>query len=438
MEFYRLCLSKSAPAGAEFSMSGATQQGEVRQTISLSSCARGTAAKESDLSKFQCFVKSPHACRAFSKELTSRAKFLSIPVLAIDLKCNVPEHKQFMLPTTGLTMAHAAAYVDYLEALAEIVKEDQQIVITPTSDGYIPLHYACAGGSVECAAYLLVTMSKLDMSRGEWVAMEHNVPKSAYYLAAFVKSPKILALLRRFEYALVASDQARVAGAVLRNKDMESLQVIYPLVRELRDLVETAMRARNFEAVRFFIQDGQPIDRTGFSGLQLACTFEDTAETVELIREICLHTPSFGEVGETGPIHWVCGLGNFSVLEMLVQKGIDVNHRDKMGRSGPEYLLPLGKSPDEVIRWLECLARHGWKSSVPGTKSFLGAVLTCRHVKKYARVILWLLQRGVHLSQSVDLEHQETCQERIEKMIADDDFWREMLERDFVKVLAQD
>ena len=411
---------------------------EPQQNITLVCYQRGTSTKQRRVLDFQCYFKSPDACREFRKELTQKGStVLSIPVLDSDLKCNVPEYKQFVLPNTGLTMAHAAAYVDYLEVLSEIIEENPQIAMTPTRDGYIPLHYACAGGSVECVAYLLAAMSELGVSQNEWVAIEHNVSNSTYYLAALGKHHKVLALLQRFQFSMIRSDQERVADAVLRNKDMESLNVVYPMIREGRDLVERAMRAHNFEAVHFFIEDGHPIDGPKFSGLQLACTYEDTAETVELIRKICFHTPSLEVTAETGPIHWVCGFGNFSVLEMLVQKGIDVNRRDNFGRSGPEYLLPLGKSADEVLRWLEYLYGHDWNPSLRGTKPFLGGVLTCRHVKKYARVILWLLQRNVDLSEPLDLEHQETCQQRIEKMIADDDFWREMLERDFVEALAR-
>lgn len=115
------------------------------------------------------FNKLNHAAVMNDVELLVKALDINKAFVSIDneefiinkmYSCYTDETK---LPKTGITIAHVAAYYDSYEILETLLSlksfESQKACLTvdiESADGYHPLHYAVANGSLECVYSLLI------------------------------------------------------------------------------------------------------------------------------------------------------------------------------------------------------------------------------------------------------------------------------------------
>lgn len=73
---------------------------------------------------------------------------------------------KILLPIQELSLIHIAALFDSLECFVTLQRKGFEIN-TRSSNGYLPIHYACCLGSIEVTTYILTTtdtLSKAEIS----------------------------------------------------------------------------------------------------------------------------------------------------------------------------------------------------------------------------------------------------------------------------------
>ncbi|OHT00708.1 hypothetical protein TRFO_32527 [Tritrichomonas foetus] len=94
-------------------------------------------------------------------------------------------------------------------------------------------------------------------------------------------------------------------------------------------------------------------------------------------------------------VHWICQSHSKRIVQMVLEKGIDVNRFDEKGQPGPYYLIDT--TPDnEAIEILDLLVKYGY--DLNGVCQYgcgltiLGQYLCS--IKSCLPVIEWLLAHG--------------------------------------------
>lgn len=333
-------------------------------------------------------------------------------------------HKQtsLLLSVTGLSLMHIAAFEDSLETFMFL---EQHIPIDiKSADSYLPIHYACLNGSVECLTYILDKdpVQATTIYKTEWQCLQ---------LATAANSPEVLQILFDYKADLkaVMNGPNDPIGRSIKQKNVECLKLLLkhcPMsLRNTQNmtLIMLALINNKPDAIPLLIDAGVDlsfISADNQTALSLAC-FQGQTEIVRLICQKLDNIDLPPTIKSKAAVHWLCESKSPEIARIILEKEIDVNRVDKDGHLGPFYLLDVAES-DVLIEILELLVNAGLKiDSVanPTMNTLLGDYVT--GIKKQYEVIDWLLSQGANIDAPLKgISNEQTIADFILDLISKD------------------
>lgn len=289
-------------------------------------------------------------------------------------------------------LIHIAALLDSFETFLLLISQGVSIRQT-TLDGYLPIHYACEGGAIECAAYI-IARDKEALKINPHFAFEHA------WLATYSKSSELLNLFFRHGIALQGSNLfAQCFWQAISSRDTKCLLTLLEhggaptgTRRNLTPLMKAVTVGFNDAILPLISAGGDPLfeNFNGDTALSIACKLGN----VEAVR-ILLSGMSKVERPEAkvGVIHWACQSESPEILEMILQKGCDMYRMDDHGRLA-HMLLPY-ENTALALKMFEILIRHGFDLNeiYHDGNSYVGEYISST-IRCSNKIVKFLLENG--------------------------------------------
>ena len=280
------------------------------------------------------------------------------PFLCSSTKALRQEFPRAVLRRTSVGLIHIAAYVDSFETFLYLLSLGIPIR-QKTADGYLPIHYGCESGSLECVSYIIARDPEV-LSIDPSLAIEHVC------LATYAGCPRIL---RMFFDAGIHMKEAKIFSQcvhqAIKSRRIDCLTML--LEREgtpvsvqngLNPLMKAITAGMNEAIMPLILAGVDPLfeNENGDTPLSIACKLRN----VEAVRILVgrLFKLEKSELGLSGAIHWACCSVCPEIVEMILKKGCNMYKVDSAGRMGPEYLVDM--NPKAVLEILSILAQHGF------------------------------------------------------------------------------
>lgn len=308
-------------------------------------------------------------------------------------------NQKLAIPTESLSLLHVAAYYDHFELF--ILLEAIGIPLNALSAAsYYPLHYACAGRALECAAYIIekdpdqVRVEKLD------------IQYPPIYLATYADSPELLEMLFNHgdDLSKKKNQDSHPFQQALRNRHYNCLLVL--LEHKCRTDVTTGQTPLMFaiindlaEAVPILLslgQDPHKVTPRGETALSFACMFQDAKsvkllcdcmDDIEIPRNDLDRNPSIARFAVLSK--------NIEILEFILKKGCDLHRTDNRGELPADSVLGFYED-EQAVEVLSLLIKYGFDINYKengDSLTFLERVLRLS-VKKYPKLVEFLLSQG--------------------------------------------
>lgn len=272
---------------------------------------------------------------------------------------------------------------------------------------FYPLHYACAGGSIETFIFISDNLTQEDKIQFSFCPPEYQF--TPIFLATCSKSSDILHIL--FEkgatipnYPPSYSRQTPLSIAIL-NKDRDCIhELLYhsnihqPGDRDFTPLMRAIM-INYFDAVKFLVDEGADVNYqtpNGKTALFLACSVKN-----EQIVKYLLDNGAFvHQVGYLGkyPIHFAASSDNISILMMIIRAGADPIAKDMNDTPATFSALCSKKNKFEIMK---ILFDHGVSPNDINSKTkstILNSLLLEEPDETNLKVIKLILERGGNLN----------------------------------------
>jgi ankyrin repeat protein len=303
-----------------------------------------------------------------------------------------------IMPSDQLSLLHVAAYYDNFEIFCLLESLGIPLRV-PSGASYFPLHYACFGRAMECAAYILERDPKE-------ATLEHDCEYQPIYLATFSNSPQILEMLldchANLESGKTVENGPLVQAIKSGHTDCLLILLQHRCRTDVRHLyLSPLMLAVNFgmesalEPLLDLGQDPNYFNVNGETVLSIACTFGDLAAVKLLCSRMSIIEIPATEAKFPSIARYAIRSKNLEILEIVLSKGCDVNRYDRYNGFAADAIL--GFVPDDVgVKMLELLIQNGFEVNCrdPVTdKALLDRVLEFTP-GGYLKVMNFLLSHG--------------------------------------------
>ena len=303
------------------------------------------------------------------------------------------------LSETNVSLLHIAAYADSLEIFIYLHEDCNLPLDSQNLDGYYPLHYACYGGSLEVVSYIL-------QQEPQQATLLPKVEHHFLYFATFSGNSTILSLLFRCGADINAIQNRRDSPIIvaIKKRYIECLKI---LLQEGSRLDQSRGYSSIMEALKLFQKDAVPLlleygeDPSIFSddgncALSLAA-FQQYPDIVQLLCNNLgsIEPDTTAPYYHTSAVHWGCQSYMPEIMEMLLEKNINVNQLDRDGFCGPHYLIDVG-TPENNIKILEMLYENGFNVNIQNpfqNNTSLLEEFMCT-IKSQFEIIQWLIEHG--------------------------------------------
>lgn len=316
----------------------------------------------------------------------------------------------YELPTDNLTLLHIAAFYDSTECLAFLHNTCKFPHNAKSAGGFEPFHYACVGGSMECAA-LLALFYENDHEGGfqEFYQQDysngiHNLP----FLATTATSKEILVFLFESGYDFEkynAVNKIYVNKAIersIRIKNTECLKTLLQYLNpskkqeKITPLMMAVMCHQN-AAIPLLLKAGcNPNERTikNETALYFAC-IGNNIEAVNLLIDSMKEIDIPPEVKGKPAVHCACASHNLEIIELILSKDVNVNRADDEGNYANIHLRDIDDE-EQVIAILDLLVQHGFDINHKSPRKGSVLELFVSDIKVKYNVIDWLLEHGAN------------------------------------------
>lgn len=306
---------------------------------------------------------------------------------------------RLIIPQDSLSLLHVAAFFDNLEMF--ILIESLGISLRVLSgSSYFPLHYACLGRAIECAAYILE-------QDPEQATMEFDCQWQPVFLATFANSPTILEML--FSHGANLQSRKNVENRpfeqALKSGHMECLKIL--LTHKCKtDVAFASISPLMFAVSRYMGAALEPlldlgldpsfVTYKGETVLSTACANND----LDSVRLLCnrmntIEIPAGDEERHSSIVRYAVSSKNLEILKIVLEKGCDVNRYDSLDNIPADAIR--GTVPDDVgVKMLELLIQYGFDVNCrceKTGKSFIDRVVEYS-IGRYPKVVEFLLDNG--------------------------------------------
>lgn len=309
---------------------------------------------------------------------------------------------------------HVAAFADSLESFIILEKSGFKINVL-SADNYQPFHYACVGGSLEVASYILTKESENILANssayGVFFFFFFGIP--VLYLAVLSNNPKIVTLLFKQGLKYVSRDYSKYNpfDLTIQCKSVEVMKILlkystFEISRTEDTWIMKAIRINQPETIPILLEVGddpgkiiKSANGEYESALSICCksNIKNKEEIARLIIEKSMSLDIDEKVQAAGAVHWICESKSPAICKAVLEKGIkNINRFDQKGLPGPCRLLDA-KDEKVVIEILSILLSYGYDlngicPTVPTAKPLLAHF--CRAIFPSVSVIEWLIKNG--------------------------------------------
>lgn len=315
----------------------------------------------------------------------------------------------FVLSLDDLTLMHIAAFVNSTECAILLYSKGFSFSM-PNARGHKPFHYACYGGAYEMVNLILSEdkdgveeLFQKDYSDSE--ARRINLP----YLAALSGSYEILNCLfeNGYNYDKYTSNQYKTLGInhTINTKNIECLKIFLKYIKPTKTYAQhtplmQAVINNQTQAIVLLLETDcmikQMTDKFE-TALSLACLNENE-DAVRLIADKIIDDIDIPKDKKApGATHWACYSCNPHIVEIILNRDININRFDQHGHTGPYYLLDRG-TEDNTIRILEMYVKRGYDINLhdKNKNTIFGEFLIA--IKKCYKIYEWFLSHGADTS----------------------------------------
>ena len=249
-------------------------------------------------------------------------------------------------------LMHIAAYYDSLECL-KILHEKGAKIDQLTIRDFTPLHYVCAGSSVECALYLIQNNANVNSTT------KKQSYSPLYYAAASCSIPILHAL---FDNGALLQDkvsgQSSPLSPAISNKYYDCVEIMLergykPSARDgVLSPLHQAITNKIFEVVPHLLKHGadpNSVTKNGLSPVILAIQNNN----IDVLRQLIAYGANIQVRDSNGKnlIHYACQTGNLDIYKLLVEMDVSPLVLDNNGKppsfnvlsAPPESMIPLWK-----------------------------------------------------------------------------------------------
>ena len=348
--------------------------------------------------------------------------FMELIVEGRNFKMNKPKGRdgqKWILPCDGLSVLHVAAFYDNLEML--LFLERLGIPLNALSGAsYYPLHYACAGGAIECASYLLSMVP-------EQAVLASDCQWHPIFLATFSNSPEILQMLLDYGANLRSKPNVdnRPFEQALRSRHIECLFILLthkcktdvsrwdtsPLMVAVNQGMGHAL-----EPLLDLGLDPYFVSSRGESALSFACLKSD----LPAVRVLCnrmetVEIPACDELRFSSIARYAVASKNLEILRLVLEKGCDLNRYDACDDLPADAIRGAINDDDLGVRIVEMLVKYGFDINCRCErtgKSFLDRIVEWT-LRPYPKIVEFLLSHGADVD--TKLPGGESLLEKVNK-----------------------
>lgn len=285
-----------------------------------------------------------------------------------------------------------------------------------SGSSYFPLHYACAGRALECAAYILE--QKPEQAREDIFFIYflikfffnfflNEVQYQPICLATFANSPEILHILLSKGANLMSHKNVEnhIFQQAIKSRAYDCLLMLLqhqckidvtspttPLMLAITEGMSDAI-----EPLLDLGIDPYFVTANGCTALSHACIAGD----VKAVKILCdrmdiIEIPSKGVENFSSIARFAVSSKNIEILKMVLNKGCDLNRYDYACEIPADAIR--GTISDELaVQFIDLMVKHGFnintRSEIKNT-SFIDRLMDFATVGKYPKLCDYLLSHG--------------------------------------------
>ena len=308
-------------------------------------------------------------------------------------------------PGRGLTLMHVAAFYDSLECLVYLHKKRGMDINCESEKSFVPLQFACAGGALECANYLL--------THG---ADPNNVPDvdgmSPLFLAVLSGNARLVTLL--FDSGVRFTDEMRASAKnpldqALKRKNIDIVEILLSRGVSMRAVSANGRLSPLMYAIAIGLSEAvEPLLNRGvdpnYKNDQNSCALflafrENMPDVVQMLVDKGANV-RFRSCGGFNAVHAACQAGSLELVKKAVELGALPMEKDDRGRL-PTFATLMIDKDRKMIPILEYLIdelRLDINAKDDNDMTLLGEVLTDKK-RMTPQLAQFLLSRGANVQE---------------------------------------
>lgn len=285
-----------------------------------------------------------------------------------------------ILPSSGLSHLHLAAYYDQLEVYCYIEKNSNLSFDT----GSIPIFsYACLGGAVEVASYVIEKCKRNPdlMQRLQKMYLDdykRNDDTNFIILATHASSTEIIRLLIDSGYGfinnkpIILNKLANIAlTKAIKKSSIECITLLLSYINQdstTLSPIEIAAKNEKSEAIPLLLET-KPSNNELVGALYYACIYDNE----NIVSLLVPHIKTLVSNDNQKPpiVHWIFHTCNPNIAEKMLKFDINVNEKKNKKFRG---ISAMSKYSKDIIPFLQILYNAGYNFNDPDDPA-LGYIL---------------------------------------------------------------
>lgn len=307
---------------------------------------------------------------------------------------------KYKLNTRGLTALHIAAFYDSLESYVYIERNifrNTKFQDILDIENNTPLHFAIFTSALEIAYYIISNhpneVSRISLAKYEYL-----------HLAAMNNSIELVEILIERGAILPFNNEA-FWNLVYSKKNLKLIKLIMKSINANHRYDDSTILMKALlndfkEIIPMLIKtDPKPnyINENGITPLIICIDFLKNIKYTQMLLDVISGNPDIPANSDHMPlVHYLCKCDNIKIIELVLERGIDVNRLDKAGNIGPVYIQCL--KPDIQIKVMNLLLNYNYNVNLhkPGHNTALGECLLS--YQRNIKLIELLIEKGSDLN----------------------------------------
>ncbi|EAY21855.1 hypothetical protein TVAG_249150 [Trichomonas vaginalis G3] len=328
-------------------------------------------------------------------ENTQVKLFFDIPYI------NSLRKEKFIIDVNSSYILHAAAFHDSLDILIYLHRVKNVKLNKEDMNNLMPLHFACANNSIECALYIInhLSLQEINAERSDHKYFFYACNSNAYTIISALIS-------KGYDVSPFSNHQITesLSAACQRNYIKPVIEILTHQ-DQLRGLnsnpLLVAIAHENYDIVEFLINNGYAADEFSNNTLPLFKALDPYKPNMKIVDLIIKNSSVFDfhtNVFRKSTVHYICSSMNTDIAKELLKHRIDVNRLDEQRMPGPTYLS--SRDPHIAIEILNLLYENGYDINLKADYDEKPIIYVfCMKCGSYDHIIAWFIKHGANLDE---------------------------------------